>query len=52
MFWHVAKTVDIWIAAPAGADGWDPAAAAPPPAVVPAAAGWEEGSAPAPTGWQ
>ncbi|WVZ57224.1 hypothetical protein U9M48_007634 [Paspalum notatum var. saurae] len=37
--------------APAGADGWDPAAVVPPPAAPPAT-GWEEGSAPAPTGWQ
>ncbi|KAL6594086.1 hypothetical protein ACP70R_048987 [Stipagrostis hirtigluma subsp. patula] len=41
------------VAAPVAAEGWDPAAV-PPPAAAPAAAptGWDEGSAPAPTGWQ
>ncbi|RLN15619.1 40S ribosomal protein Sa-2-like [Panicum miliaceum] len=49
-----APAVAEWGAAPAPAvaDGWDPAAVVPPPAAVPAATGWEEGSAPAPTGWQ
>ena len=37
-------------AAPVAAEGWDPVAVPPPaPAVT---TGWEEGSAPAPTGWQ
>uniref|UniRef100_A0A0A9CQ35 40S ribosomal protein SA n=1 Tax=Arundo donax TaxID=35708 RepID=A0A0A9CQ35_ARUDO len=36
--------------APVAAEGWDSAAV--PPAAAPAATGWEEGSVPAPTGWQ
>ncbi|KAL5219654.1 hypothetical protein ABZP36_020338 [Zizania latifolia] len=50
-----AATTADWGAAPApvAAEGWD-AAAVPPPAAAPPAAAplWEEGSAPAPTGWQ